>query len=115
MRENRRSRKDPRATRRKMPAKGFYDFSCSLAIDRVRTEYRNPRVRCSRGFRDGPNVPWVLGAFADRREVDRRVTIDQMIENLVEFAVVALLGVVTALACTRFLSAPNKPENHKVG
>jgi hypothetical protein len=39
-----------------------------------------------------------------------------MNENLVEFAVVALLGVVTALACTRFLSAPrNKPENREGG
>jgi hypothetical protein len=42
--------------------------------------------------------------------------IDPMIENLLDFAVVGLLGVATALACNRLLSAPkNKPENRRVG
>ena len=72
-------------------------------------------MRRSRGFRDGPNVPWasVLSPIDSRGSAryDRCMN-----ENLVEFAVVALLGVVTALACTRFLSAPrNKPENREGG
>lgn len=42
--------------------------------------------------------------------------IDPMTENLVDFAVVALLGVVTALVCNRFLSAPkNKRDNRQNG
>ena len=42
--------------------------------------------------------------------------IDPMSENLVDFAVVALLGVVTALVCNRFLSAQkNKPDSREGG
>jgi len=39
-----------------------------------------------------------------------------MIENLIDFVVVALLGVVTALVCNRFLSAPkNNRDNRQSG
>ena len=41
---------------------------------------------------------------------------DPMTENLVDFAVVALLGIVTALVCNRFLSAPkNQRDNRQDG
>jgi hypothetical protein len=39
-----------------------------------------------------------------------------VIENLVDFAVVAPFGVTTALACNRLLSAPKmKPDNRQRG
>ena len=39
-----------------------------------------------------------------------------MIENLIDFAVVAMLGLATALACNRLLSAPKaKPDNRQRG
>lgn len=42
--------------------------------------------------------------------------IDPMIENLIDFVVVAILGVVTALVCNRFLSVPkNKRDNRQNG
>jgi hypothetical protein len=42
--------------------------------------------------------------------------IDPMTENLVAFAVVALLGIVTALVCNRFLGVPkNKRDNRQNG
>ena len=38
---------------------------------------------------------------------------NQMTENLVDFVVVALLGVVTALACIRFLGAPRNDHSSR--
>jgi hypothetical protein len=61
----------------------------------------------------GTNVPQVLSAFADGHEMVSELRSNRMTENLIDFVVVALFGVMTALACIRFLRGPRNDHSSR--